>query len=209
MPLSNILISGFNCFHMIPKYNIGDEVISTAIHNYPDNTELSQVFKKVVLINAIYGTVIYDTFRLAEHISTIDFDIKIQQYDLSLIEDMRFGHNILSRNRNQRDLYSFATKYSNWHSQNGFPIYDNLVKRLLPKLNNEYHFHDHFNQSDLYEYAMLKEVVDSLITFTNLQTMKYKEIDKGLWVYAKYIYKRNELPQLIVNNITNAVENNP
>ena len=209
MALSDILVSGFNCFHMIPRYNIGDEVITSAIEDYPMNTSLAEVFKKVVLINSIYGTAIYNTFKIAEHICRVEFDTKIQNADASIIDDIRSGHNILTRNNNQRDLYSFATKYSNWHSQESFPIYDNLVKRLLPNLNNNLHFHNRFTQSDLDNYATLKSVIDSLIEFTNLQDYRYKRIDKGLWLLAKYTYKRNELDAQIIQVMSNVIENDP
>ena len=209
MALSNIIIAGYNCFHMIPRYNIGDRVINSTIEQYPMNSNLEEVFRKVVLINSIYGTAIYNFYKIAEYICNINFDGKLQQADLSLIDDIRTGHDILTRNNNQRNLYSFATKYSNWHSREHFPIYDNLLKRLLPEINNQLHFHDRFTQKDLGNYITLKSVMDSVIGYTNLEEYRYKKIDQGLWVYAKYIYKRNELDEQIVQEMSTVIENNP
>lgn len=205
MVLSDILTLGYECFHSIHRYHMGDEVISSTINNFPINTDLIEVYRKVVLINSLYGTAIYDTFKIAEYICSLNIDTKIQSGDISLIDDIRVGHGILTPNNNQYNFYSFATKYSNWHSPEYFPIYDNLVKRLLFELNNEFNFHDNFEQIDLSNYATLKAVIDSITNFTNLQHFRYKKIDTGLWVYAKFKYMPNTLPEDCIQTITNAL----
>lgn len=204
MLLHDLIILCSNCFNQVRRYDQGDQAISTIIKFFPQNNELPIVLTKVVLINSIYGTAIYDTIKIAEHICSLNFDQKVQQGDISIISDIRSGHGILTRKNNQRDLYSFATKYASWHAQTHFPMYDNLVKRLLLELNECCHFHQRFNQRDLYDYANFKAVVDSLVNFCNLQNFKYKKFDQGLWVFAKFTYKRNELPNDVIEKIEDA-----
>ena len=201
--LAKILASGYGWFQCIPRYRMGDEVISFAVGAHPRNTSLRDVFEKVVLVNSIYGTNIYNPFKMAEHAHLLSVDSKIRRGDISVVDDLRRGHGLLRQNGTEWDFYSFATKYSSWHSPELFPIYDGLVKRLLPKLNRTFRFHARFTQGDLDDYSTLKAVIDSLSDFTRLQHLRYKKIDKGLWIYAKYLYRHNELP----NEITTEIEN--
>jgi len=151
----------------------------------------------------LYRTQIYDVIGIAEHILTVNFDERLQQGDIGLVGAIRLGHGI-----GNRDLYSFATKYANWHRPTLFPIYDRLVKRILPRLNNRFHFSDPFTQADLHEYPVLVSTIDSLLTFCDLDVLNYKQLDQGLWLYAKFVYEREHdpLPEGIVQQIQN-VEN--
>lgn len=193
--LIKILASGHTWFDRIPRYRTGDEVISSAVHAHPGNTNLQEVFEKVVLVNSIYGTNIYNPFKMANHIVDHRIDARLERGDISLVEELRRGHGITVDNTHvEYDFYSFATKYLNWHRHDAFPIFDNLVKCLLPKLNRRFHFNNvHLSQGDLKHYQTLKIVIDSLAACTNLQPMRYKKIDKGLWLFAKYVYRGDQL----------------
>ncbi len=174
--LIKILKSGHTWFDRIERYRMGDKVISFEVDAHPSNTNLRQIFEKVVLINSIYGTNIYSPFQMAKHICRQHIDSRLRHGDIRLVRKLRSGHRIMINHGNEEyDFYSFATKYLSWHFPESFPIFDNLVKRLLPKLNKRFKFHEpRFTQKDLGNYATLKCVIDSLSTFTGLQRFKYK-----------------------------------
>jgi hypothetical protein len=205
MPINELLKLCYNCFHKMERYRLGDAVISSAIQRFPVNIDIEQVLEKVVLINSLYGTAIFDTIKISKRICQIQFDAKIQQADISVVDDIRTGHGIRTVANNDRDLYSFATKYSSWHDPNTFPIYDNLIKKLLVHLNSDLNFHTKFSQANLKIYSLLKNVIDSLIERLQLEEMNYKQMDQGLWVYAKFLYKRDELEPDIVSEIQDAL----
>lgn len=207
MALKEFLIFCSNLFCKVPQYKVGDDSLGLGIKAYPLNTDINQVFLKVNLVNSICGTKILDTFPVAEHIVHLGIDEGIKNGDLSIIDKIRQGHGIKTKNGNDRNLYSFTSKYIHWHNPVAFPIYDKLVRRLLADLNNNngHRFHPLFTPRDLENnYTLLKTVIDSLTSFTQLDNLRYRETDRALWLYAKYLYKRNQLQEDIAAHIQKA-----
>lgn len=182
-------------FEKIRRYQITDSAISLAIQQLPKNTRIEDVLIKATLINSLYGTAIFDIIKISQHICNKNIDQKINNGEISVIDDIRTGHGIPADENRERNLYSFATKYISLHAPEKFPIYDGLVKRLLKDINSIHKFHNpSFTQNDLAAYHRLKSVIDSLIAFLNLKRdFRYKKIDQALWLYAKYLYKPDEL----------------
>jgi hypothetical protein len=177
-------------FSLIGDNQIANEAIKRAFYQFPTNDDIAVVCIKAVLINALYQTVIFDIIHLARHIVGKSIDPKLRAADLGVINDIRFGHGI-----GERDLYSFATKYAHFHKPDLYPIYDNLVKRLLSNANRKMRFYkEGFTQPQLKDYSAYKSVVDSLVEHLNIPaSWKYKKIDQGLWIYAKYRYRPKEV----------------
>ena len=113
-----------------------DKCLRELISAFPSNKILSEVYLKVVAINSLYSTNIFDTYRLAHHIFTREnFDHRVKKVDSILVEDIATEHGI-----KKKRLYSFATKYCSWHNMD-YPIYDGYIKRLLTsylKLKNQF-----------------------------------------------------------------------
>jgi len=68
---------------------------------------------KVVVLNDLYRTNIYDPWSVAGHIVRLNIDNRLRAGDQTLIGDlarMRLGGK-------ERILLSFATKYAGWHHQ--------------------------------------------------------------------------------------------
>jgi hypothetical protein len=205
----DLLETAAELFDQIEENQIADGAIRHALESFPDNDNPVGVCMKAVLINALYQTVIFDIIRLAHHIVKQGIDPKLRAADLSVINDIRFGHGIGNKGKNkERDFYSFATKYAHFHKPDSYPIYDNLVMRLLSEANRKIKFHGGFTQSQLKDYSVYKSVVDSLAQYLNIPaSWKYKKIDQGLWIYAKYRYrKENEesLPSDVVQRLKKA-----
>ena len=169
-----------------------DEVIQHALHQFRTNDKMIDVCIKAVLINALYQTAILDIKRLAEHIVTKNIDSKLNTGDVSVVEDIRSGHGIKSSKGRHKEInfYSFATKYVHFHQPNSFPIYDNLVMRLLCEANKKMGFCEKFTQSKLKDYSFYKFVIDSLAQYLSIADWGYKKIDQGLWMYARGLYTK-------------------
>lgn len=180
----------------MPGNQAVEEAVSWPFQTFPRNTDLGQVLPKVILLNSLYATGIMDVQRMAGHIHSLgrDLDAKLESGDLSAVADISTGHQIRSKLGKEYCFHSFATKYLHWHIPTEFPIFDNLVSRILPKLNREFHFHEPFYQYDLGSYPLLRAVLDSLTTYLSMPEYRYKGIDKGLWVYGKAIYA-SDLPK--------------
>jgi hypothetical protein len=182
-------------FEKLPNSKIIDKTIRNVISKFRNNKVQSNVYVKVVLINALYKTAIMDIPKLANHIfnKRMKIDKKLKEGDITVIDDIRQGHGIgpNGESAGERDFYSFATKYSHFHNSQAFPICDNRVIRLFTKVNKEMTFRDEkFTQKNLRDYKIYKSVIDSLANHLHINIKKwgYKKIDQGLWLWAKYLY---------------------
>jgi len=173
---------------------------------YPQNVTFNDVLIKATLLNSLYYTQIYSITTISQHICDLQIDTKINVNNITAVDDIRIGHGI--GGQKERDFYSFATKYLHFHKPDNFPIYDQLVKRFLSKLNKEIQFHSRFTQNDLLDYSLFKSVIDSLNASLNIPNFGYREFDKGLWVYSKYLFKRNELSRNFAREIRSVLQNN-
>ncbi len=166
------------------RFRNADETIRLAFKLFPHNADIRHVTLKAVLINTLYGTAIFDVAKMAQHIVGCKIDTKIERTDLSVVDDLRLGHGI-GKGSIERNLYSFATKYAHFHKPQAYPMFDNLVKQLLPELNQVLHFGPHFTQEQLLNYSSYRNTIDSLISFLHCR-WGYKSFDEGLWVLARY-----------------------
>jgi len=173
------------------EYHAADEAIEAIIHLFPKNNTLEKVKVKVKIINTFYKTNVLAVDKLAEHITSIKgIDERIQKGDMSVVDAIRTGHGIGNSNSNDRNFYSFATKYCSFHNKEEYPIYDNLVKRLLYDINKKHKWFENeknknLTHDKLKEYENYKLLIDKLMKHYGITTT-YKEVDKGLWIIAKY-----------------------
>jgi len=182
-------------FREINRFYLSQEAIRSIIEKNPENRETVIVLAKAGLINYLYGTAIFDVIPIAEHIVKLDLDDLLKTGDIVVIDKIRHGHGIRSKKGKEIDFYSFSTKYTFFHNPRSFPMYDNLIMRLLCHLNKDCNFHSRFTQNDLRDYPTYKAVIDALAMATGLTDRLYREFDHGLWVYAKYRYSTQSLKQ--------------
>jgi len=200
--LTNLLVICSTIFDRNERFSLADSVIRVAIERLKDNNCIQNVLPKVILINSFYNTQIFDTEKIANHILNSDIDGRLVSGDLSLIDNIRYGHDIRVRKTGkERDFYSFATKYVALHEPTKFPLYDNLLMRLLTELNRQLKFCSQFKQDDLRNYKKYVSVIDAILDLTCSESFKYKRFDQGLWVYAKYLYNRSNLTELEIDLI--------
>lgn len=203
----NLLTFCADLFDRSERFSLADKVIASAIKKFEGNDSIHTVLPKVMLINSFYATQIYDTEKIARHILNADADRRLSSGDLSLVYDIRRGHGIkVKKTDRERDFYSFTTKYVALHEPTKFPIFDSLVMRLITTLNKQLSFCPQFTQIDLRDYQRYVSVIEALLKFAGLESFKYKLLDQGLWVYAKYLYGQSNFTEIEAHLIKAAAQ---
>lgn len=183
-------------FYDIEGTQVADQAVKMVFERWPGNTRQEEVLTKVVVLNSLYNTALYDVHDMAKHIVKQGIDPKFSQGDITVVDDIRKGHKILDREtKKERDFYSFATKYCHWHVPSSYVMYDMFLGEALKKLNRLLEFSRPFSPEELRQYSTLKHVIDSLAAKLNLLSWNYKELDQALWVYGRYL--KNSLPDNI------------
>ena len=160
-------------FKQNERYYEADKAIVKLIRAFPSNSDLAAVLLKVTTINKLYSTNIMAPFDVAKHIVSLRLGRQLEDGQLSAVDSIR--HVTISGT--DKNFYSFATKYCNWHNLRAYPIYDSFVEKSLR----------HFNciTGNLRIYDNLKASVDCFRTQNGITEFTYKQIDKFLWLYGK------------------------
>ncbi len=178
-------------FDKDPKSRDTDNAIWRYFFDREENSDINVVITKVVLINSLYSTQIYDPFSIARFIVAhhAEIDKKISESDQQVVE-------IIKNANPDRNTYSFATKFCAFHNPLAFPIYDNRVADLLLEMISQYKWDlgDIRKKSHLEDYASFKKLVDHCIAEFRVPFNmfgRYKALDKGLWFCAKFLKAYN------------------
>lgn len=166
----------------------GDErALAWLFGTYPANVEPSQVLVKVAALNSLYHTNVFAVTEMAEHICGLGIDPALAAGDLAVVD--RIAAFPVTRDRH----YSFATKYCSWHQPESFPIYDNLVERLLWSYQRHFNFGD-FGREDLQDYPRYVAVILSFMARFGLGSLMFRQVDKFLWLHARERYRPKRRP---------------
>lgn len=172
-----------NEFDNDPKLKLHEDTLNMLVKQYPKNNKEEEVLVKVCCVNQFYSTQIKAIEKITKHILNVDFDNRIKQGDLSLVESIADRtQNILGR-----DSYVFASKYCSFHNPKAFAIYDKYVGKMLKHLKKQDKFYA-FKANDLRNYEKYLEILKEFKDFYNLQKYSLKEIDKFLWKAGKHYF---------------------
>jgi hypothetical protein len=172
-------------FNNDKRYLLADRAIINLFHVFPENKKLEDILLKISVINDLYSTNIFGTFILAKHILQLNIDNGLENADPTIVSKIAIGHGISKpKGSGDRNFYSFATKYCNWHNKDAYPIYDNFVEKILIAYRNQDNF-SNFKNSDLKDFRRFKEIIASFRLNYCLTKHNLKEIDKFLWIYGK------------------------
>ena len=149
----------------------------------PENKLIEDILIKASTLNDFYSTNIFSIFPVAKHILELDIDDRLNNGDLTLVEDIANVEELGKR------CYSFASKYCSHHKPNDFPIFDNYVSRVLMHFKNQDHFAN-FKSDDLRDYIRFNEVLDEFAKFYGLEGYSRKELDMYLWQIGKKYFAR-------------------
>ncbi len=191
-PTNQLLRKYINKFNKDKRYKKADEAIIKLFSAFPDNNELEDILLKISVINDLYSTNIYATFKMAEHIQRINIDKKLKDGNPEVVNEIATGHGIKSKKYNKElNFYSFATKYCNWHNQESYAIYDSFVDKILMAYKRKDKEFSNFKQSDLKQFKNFKKIIQDFSNYYKLTEHGLKEIDKFLWIYGKEKFPPN------------------
>lgn len=155
-----------------------DAALELIFKTWPANSSLPQVLTKVVTLNRLYSTSIFDVHGVARHILDMDIDQALSAGDRKLVP--RIATFTLS-NGKSRNNYSFATKYCAWHNPTDFQIYDSRVDEALWHYKKHYGFAS-FRRYDLGDYARFMQIMDQFIEHFGLHAFGRRHLDRFLWI---------------------------
>lgn len=147
---------------------------------YPNNNDISEVLLKVNILNDFYSTNIFNTYKVAEYIVSLNIDKKLKAKDLSVVNDIADK----TKNGINRNIYSFATKYCVHHLGNEFPIFDIYVAKMLMHLNKQDKFFK-FSYEDCRDYKKFYSILNAFREFYKLNNFTLRKLDIYLWQAGK------------------------
>lgn len=184
-PTDEIIDAYMEKFYQAERYYLADQAITNLFEKFPENKKLEDILLKISVINDLYSTNIYGTFIMARHIQKLQIDNAITAADPTIVNKIAVGHGIPKpKGSGDRNFYSFATKYCNWHNKDAYPIYDSFVHKILIAYREKDHFCS-FDDGDLKDFQQFKEIIAAFKTTYALVRHNLKEIDKFLWIYGQ------------------------
>lgn len=190
-PTNEIICEYLKKFERKERYYLADKAILKLFKKFPTNNELEDILVKISVINDLYSTNIFGTFIMAKHIQQLQIDTGLELGDPTIVKSIATGHGILKPNGGgDRNFYSFATKYCNWHNQDAYPIYDRFVYKILIAYRKQDEF-SKFNVEDLKEFPRFKQIMLEFKQRYTLTQHSLKEIDKFLWIYGQEKFPNN------------------
>ena len=149
----------------------------------PENKLIEDILIKSSTLNDFYSTHIFSIFTVAKHIHQLDIDVRLNDGDLTLVNDIADVKELNKR------FYSFATKYCSHHNPDCFPIYDRYVDRVLRYFRKKDKF-TKFKNDDLKDYVMFNDVLNKFASYYSLEQYSLKDLDRYLWQLGKEFFKK-------------------
>jgi hypothetical protein len=163
-------------------FAVPESALRQLLEQFPHNTDSSHVLLKVVALNRLYATNIFDVWTVASHITELGIDQRLIDGSpglVDLIGKVTIGGKI-------RNNYSFATKYCSWHNPAAYPIYDRNVDLCLWAYRKQDRFFS-FAHDDLWRYETFLKAINDFRNHYELASVGFKQIDAFLWAQGKAI----------------------
>ncbi len=169
--------------------------VRALFERYPSNDDRWVVGTKVSVLNALFGTAIRDTKRLARHIQAnarrLDTLVMSPDRDdrLAAIDIVAKGHGIrLKGQRRGWTLLSFASKYCHFQSPRHFPIYDSYAVLALTRVLKHVSPDLRVTQESLRDYRRLIQAEEALPRVLQWHSTGFRMTDRALWALGQSIY---------------------
>lgn len=186
------------------KYGPEGEIIDKALKQFPHNKDKSIVAMKISLLDLTNGTNLSRNLgkngglnKLAEKITQIDFDERVKNGDIELVEELaRWSKQEIGKN-----LFSFVSKYCLYHNlhcynRDDYVIYDSIISKNIHKYITEDEYHDitgkklHKNSfekmKDNFNYKQYKEIIDYILKKNKITIDKpHRHLDWFIWYSNK------------------------
>ena len=162
------------------KYSGSERAVELVFSQWPLNNNYQEVLVKVVVLNQLYSTNIYNPDSVAQRILEICIDDRLLEGDDDLVQQIAYVR-FKSKTWN---LLSFASKYCSWHQPELFQIYDSYVDKLIWVYKSQFQFAK-FKRKELREYPKFVRIIRQLQGHFGLQSFTKKQMDKFLWIEGK------------------------
>ena len=124
------------------NYGKENELITSCLKKYPDNTNIETVAMKIGLIDITNSTNISRYKRLISVVELAEIIVQIPDIDSRIKNGDPEVVNIIARSNGNINLFSFASKYCCYHNRNlyerdDYSILDTVLKESLPNYFND------------------------------------------------------------------------
>lgn len=164
-----------NTWREVGKFSAPVDAMFKICQQYPHNNNLEEVLIKCAVIDNYSSTNVFDLYKMAEHIVGKHIDVRLQDGDYSLVDDIakvEIGGKV-------RNFYSFASKYCHYHSPKIFAIYDSYVAKVLCVFLGK-------KEDELREYNTFMAALIDFSQRYSLKKYKYDDLDKYLWRLGRW-----------------------
>ncbi len=176
-----------NKWDTLEDYVAQEEAINEVfLGKYNSNDNLQNILIKSSILNDFYSTNIFKIYPVAKHIFSLKIDKRLKEGDPTLVNDI--SKNFI--NDEEKNFYSFASKYCSHHNPLNYPIYDSYVHKVLMYFKRVDNFFD-YEEEDLKDYPKFKEILIKFREFYNLGQYNLKELDKYLWQFGKKYFPKS------------------
>lgn len=165
------------CVQYDREHALAEQALDELVHQYPRNGDLRHVLLKVVAVNSLGHTHVFDVEAVARHIhdDVPELDAMLKAGSPDAVRQI----GKLAISGKNYNLYSFATKYCARHNPGAYAIYDLRIEHYLCALRSAHGFGS-FNHTDLCDYPKYLHVVDTLRETFGLGKFSYAEMGKFL-----------------------------
>ena len=163
----------------------------------PRNDNLQDVLLKCSVLNDFYSTHIFNIFKVAKHILSIEnLDTRLVEGEYAVVDEIA--------RCSGRIIFSFATKYCSHHFPKSYAIYDNYVAQTLQYFRDRDTFAK-FRNEDLRQYKIFHNAILTFQKFYDINLdFTLKEMDKYLWQFGKRYF--STYPTTMTPELKAAVE---
>ena len=182
------------------KYGREGILIDSALKQFPLNHDKAIVSMKICLIDLTNGTNLMRNlgkdggiYDLAEQITKVDFDKRVSNGDLSLVNELAKW----TKEKLGKNLFSFISKYCLYHNvhcynRDDFVIYDSVLATQMYQYISKEDYqmltgHTLYKNSikkykNNFQYEEYKKVIDFILTKNEISVEKpHRKIDWLIW----------------------------
>lgn len=170
-------------FHQKDCYFEDDQKRIAYFRKNPLNEDASEVLVKISTMEHKQIDELFASRQvIADHIVSLHVDVALQQGLLQVVDAI--AH--LETPQRNYFLYSFATRYCNWHNVTAYPIYDVTTHHLLAFFWRSCQL-DTLSDEDFFNYPRFKECMITLREAIGMERYTFKEVDKFIWIFGERI----------------------
>lgn len=93
-PSTDLIERYVNKFNVDDRYYTADQAIIKLFEAFPENKILEDILLKISVINDLYSTNIYGTFKMAKHIQQLEIDDGLRKGNPDIVNNIATGHDI-------------------------------------------------------------------------------------------------------------------